>query len=87
MLFTVMETNIAHINKNEIENLDNLFSNLHPLFKAWFPYSPYRSLSVVDGLSRPFGVSGSLGIIASRWRSFREATSLSWSLMVFQVFI
>ena len=31
-----------------------------------------------------FRVSGSLGITASRWRSFRVVDSLSWSLTVFQ---
>ena len=31
-----------------------------------------------------FRVSGSLGITASRWRSFRVVDSLSWMLTVFQ---
>ena len=31
-----------------------------------------------------FRVSGSLGITASHWRSFRVVDSLSWSLTVFQ---
>ena len=54
---------------------------------ALFPYSRHRSLGVVDRSQRSFaviGVSGSLGITASRWRSFRVVDSLSWSLMVFQ---
>ena len=51
---------------------------------AWFPYSRYRSLNVVDGLSGVIRVSGSSAITASRWLSFRVVDSLSWPLTVFQ---
>ena len=49
---------------------------LHVACKAWFPYSRYRLLSVVDGLSRSLeflGVWGSLPVVGG----------LSGSLTVF----
>ena len=39
--------------------------------KAWFPYSRYRSMSVVDGLSRSRNHCQSLVVFQGRWRSFR----------------
>ena len=46
-------------------------------FKAWFPYSRYQSLSVVDGLSR------SLEFL-SLWESLPVVGGFSGSLTVFQ---
>ena len=37
--------------------------------KAWFPYSRYRSMSVVDGLSRSRNHCQSLAVFQGRWRS------------------
>ena len=45
--------------------------------KAWFQYSRYQSLSVVDGLLWSFEYLG-------RWESLPVVDSLSWSLTVFQ---
>ena len=44
--------------------------------KAWFPYGRYRSLSVVDGLSRSFEYLG-------RRESLPVLSGLSGSLSVF----
>ena len=51
--------------------------NIHRVFsyRAWFPYSRYRSLSVVDGLSRPLQCLG-------RWESL-PVGGLSGPLTVF----
>ena len=60
---------------SRVQRFQTVITLLFEDAKAWFPYSRYRSLSVVDGLSRSLEYMG-------RWESLAVVGGLSGSLTV-----
>ena len=73
-----VESAVNTLKESLTTHLSNKTNESAPLMsKAWFRYSRYQSLSVIDGLSRSLEYLG-------RWESLPVVGGLSGSLTVFQ---